>query len=324
MINYKINADDELWNGFISKSNEFITIGHNPSICRVLNRSFGYDANYQVILEEEKIIGVFPSMKDKEKLISIPHFSYGDILLENKKELLSTIKSELYGDSYFIRSFQKYGDFFESNKVISFINLHNSEDEQWKHWKSKLRSQIKKGLKNNFVIKNGSSISLLEDFYSVYTVNMKDLGSPVLPKIFFENLLKFYEYGGLNIVCVYKDSKVVGAGFVIEYQGFSEVCWASTIRYYNKFNVNMVLYWEMIKTQISEKSTIFSFGRSTINFGTYKFKQQWGVQNIPIFLNKSHSGSNIFRKLDFLKKVWTLLPLKISIILSGLISKKIY
>ena len=42
--------------------------------------------------------------------------------------------------------------------------------------------------------------------------------------------------------------------------------------------MNMLLYWEVIKYTIQQGFSHFDFGRSTIDSGTYRFKQQWGAQ----------------------------------------------
>ena len=39
----------------------------------------------------------------------------------------------------------------------------------------------------------------------------------------------------------------------------------------------MRLYWEVLKYAIEKRYSYFDFGRSSLNSGTYKFKQQWGA-----------------------------------------------
>lgn len=317
--------DELIWNKFVKSIDCFNNIGLNPSLRMVLYKTFKYQDNYQLVYDSDLLVAVFPSIKHKKRVISIPQFSYGDILISNLNEKLKyKVQKELFGKNYLFRSFEKFGRYYETDKVISFLKLKKTVDEQWLSWKSKLRSQIKKGLKNNLEIKRGNNENLLNDFYFVYSLNMKSLGSPSLSISFFENLLKYYKYGDISITCVFEKNKVIGAGLVLEYNGFSEVCWASTLRKYNYLNANMILYWEIIKLQVLNGVEIFSFGRSSLNSGQYKFKQQWGAETKPIFLNKSHESGNFLRKLSFLTKIWSLLPIKLTKILGGVISKHIY
>jgi hypothetical protein len=39
----------------------------------------------------------------------------------------------------------------------------------------------------------------------------------------------------------------------------------------------MLLYWEALKYAVAQGCSSFDFGRSTIDSGTYRFKQQWGA-----------------------------------------------
>jgi hypothetical protein len=65
-----------------------------------------------------------------------------------------------------------------THKVRMLLNLPASSEILMKSFKSKLRSQINKALKEDFSSRTGGP-ELLEDFYDVFAVNMRDLGSPV-------------------------------------------------------------------------------------------------------------------------------------------------
>lgn len=317
-------ADTRKWNEALAAYRGFKTIGLNPSLEMVLVKSFGYQGFNHFLLNNGEVVGFFPCVKHRELMVSLPHFSYGGITLIDDAAHTACAEDQLVKVPYFIRSFRPFGRYSEADKVVSFIRLKSCVDAQWNHWKSKLRSQIRKGLKNDFVIHSGSTSRLLKDFYHVYTTNLRDLGSLPLPKKFFVNLLKHYDYGKLTVVCVYKSDSVAAAAIILEYQSVSEVCWASTIKKYNRLNANMVLYWEIIKLQIFDKVSIFSFGRSTVGTGSFKFKQQWGSKNRQIFLNKSNEGMNLVRKGGFIKPIFRRIPRLFSIWIGSLLSKRIY
>ena len=83
---------------------------------------------------------------------------------------------------------------------------------------------------------------------------------------------------------VYHEGKPASAAFLIQNSNMMEIPWASTIRDYNRFNLNMVLYWEVLKLSCEQGCDAFDFGRSTIDATTYKFKKQWGAQPIQALL----------------------------------------
>jgi serine/alanine adding enzyme len=61
-----------------------------------------------------------------------------------------------------------------------------------------------------------------------------------------------------------------------------EVPWASSIRDYNNLCPNHLLYWHVIERAVEGGARIVDFGRSTPEEGTYKFKQQWGAEPVPL------------------------------------------
>lgn len=316
--------DMEIWQEVIKsiKSNQLVTIAHNPCLGNILADTFGYKSESYLILDGKKIIGVLPGVRIGSKYVSMPHFSYGGpIFISNEfNKMLNEFLPKL---KYDIRSFNKLSNFINDEKVTCYIKLPATVDEQWNSFKSKLRSQIKKGHKYGVEVINGD-IELLSDFYSVYTKNMLRLGSPPLPKIFFKNILNQYKFGNANITVVKFNNLPVASGMTLSYMGFNEVCLASSIQSFNKYNVNMVLYWEMIKRSIIEGNKIFSFGRSSKGSNTLRFKLQWNPDVVPIYFNYSHDHLFNIKKMTLLSRIWKIQPLISSIFFGKIISKYLY
>ena len=61
-----------------------------------------------------------------------------------------------------------------------------------------------------------------------------------------------------------------------------EVPWASSIRDYNSLCPNHLLYWHILDAAVADGCAVLDFGRSTPNEGTFKFKEQWGAQPVPL------------------------------------------
>lgn len=312
------------WNSaFASKSQA--TIAHNFSIGLVLEKTYNFKFEPFKIVKGNDIIGFLPFSRIGTKLVSMPHFSYGGWMQDNavQKEEINALIKQLDCDDFEIRSFEICSPHFSDDKVTCYLKLEDSPDSQMKAFKSKLRSQIRKGTKNGLTHKMGG-YELLNTFYTVYSRNMHDLGSPVLSKKFFENLLKDYKDGCVNIHVIYSENIAIGVGFVLGYHSFMEVCWASTLKKYNYLQPNMTLYWEMISSAIEKKKEIFSFGRCTANSGTHKFKRQWGCFDVPIFFNyKKKRGSGI-KKFSGLMGLWQKLPYQLTLFLGPIITKRIY
>ncbi len=315
----------ELWQAFINRivDSQLVTIAHNPCLGNILADTFGYKSENYLIIKNGGIIGVLPGVSVGSKYVSMPHFSYGGPVFISEDFKNKQIIELLLKRNYEVRSFNKFSDFYNDEKVTCFINLPLTVDNQWKSFKSKLRSQINKGLNYDLEILDGG-IELLSDFYSVYTQNMLRLGSPPLPRIFLQNILNQYKFGNANITVVKMNNIPVAAGLTLSYMGFNEVCLASSIQRFNKYNVNMVLYWELIKKSILEGNKIFSFGRASKGSNTLKFKLQWNPDVVPIYFNYAYPHTFNIKKMVLLSKIWRMQPLKSSILFSKTISKYLY
>ena len=312
-IDIKTNADE--WNNFIlSNSSVEINncfIAHNPSIAEIFEEVFGYECEYYFLKEEDEIIGLLPGFRIKDKFTSIPMFPAAGFFTKaenNKIDFYNTVPEQL--GKYEIRDTIKFSKYVYDEKVLSYLELEDDVDSEWKKLSSDKRNHIRKGYKNGLSIKHGGE-ELLNDFYDIYSFNMRNLGSPPIEKSFFTNLIRKYKNGIAKIFICNYDNKPIGGSIVLSYMNLFEVSWASTLDEYNKLKPNMVMYWEMIKYAIENKIRFFSFGRSTRGSGTHEFKSRWGASELQLYFNHSNYSFDV-RKLKPLSYLWSKLPLSVT------------
>lgn len=216
-----------------------------------------------------------------------------------------------------------------SQKVRMVMELKGDSHSLWKSFKPKLRSQIRKPEKEGLVSRIGG-LGLLDDFYRVFCVNMRDLGSPVHSKALIKGVLEEYpEFSKLQVV--YRDKIPIGAGLIIHFRDTVNIPWASTLRQFNPLSPNMMLYWNFLKYAADNGYRKFDFGRSTPQEGTYKFKEQWGAEPNLLFWQyweKNHSrepsdGVDNKRKYGSLVSVWKRFPLPIANFMGPVIRRHI-
>jgi serine/alanine adding enzyme len=166
-------------------------------------------------------------------------------------------------------------------KVAVHLRLPGSIDELWeKTFKAKLRSQVRRPSKEGMTARSGPGE--LTAFYSVFSQNMRDLGTPVLPRKYFEVQQRLF---GDDVVftTVYSSAGEPTAAaccFVSHTEIY--VTWASSLRRFNKLSPNMLLYASMMELAIKRGLTLFNFGRSSPGAPTHRFKQQWGGVDVPL------------------------------------------
>jgi len=216
----------------------------------------------------------------------------------------------------------------KSHKVRMLLDLPESSEELMKTFKAKLRSQIRKPLKEGLKSKVGG-LELLLDFYKVFSINMKELGSPVHSKRLMLNTLEEFP-AKAKIVIVYKDNQPMACSLVVGFRDTLENPWASALRAYSRLGPNMLLYWTMLEYACDNGFRYFDFGRSSPDEGTYKFKEQWGAQPTPlhwhyISLNGSPIDEGASEKSKFERAIhyWQKLPVPITRIIGPMIRKHI-
>ena len=213
------------------------------------------------------------------------------------------------------------------HKVRMLLDLPETSTALMKSFKSKLRSQIKKPIKEGLACKVGRH-ELLSDFYSVFCQNMKDLGSPVHAKRFMENVLhRFGECA--TIFVIYQNHLPLAASLTIGYKNILSNPWASSLKQYSRLAPNMFLYWAMLEYACNSGYRQFDFGRCTPGEGTFKFKAQWGAKPFPLYwysFQKIGSTSTLFPKNRLRQSaqfLWPKLPIGIANSLGPMIRKYI-
>ena len=256
-------------------------------------------------------------------------------LLCSKETSADTDSSELTADSLQLRASScpslpaiRWSSQVHTHKARMLLRLPESSGALMKSLGSKLRSQIRRPLKEGLEAKIGG-IELLDDFYEVFLVNMRDLGSPVHSKYLFLNVLGGFPETA-RIVIIYKQNQAVACSVIVGFKDTLENPWASALREYSRLSPNMLLYWTMLEYACDNGFAFFDFGRSSPGEGTYKFKEQWGATPAPLHWyyfssNDQLPDENESEKSRFDKGIhyWKKLPVPVTRIIGPMIRKHI-
>ena len=166
-------------------------------------------------------------------------------------------------------------------KISVHLRLPSSVESLWKATlRPKLRAQIRRPLKESMVFRYGPGE--LDGFYKVFARNMRDLGTPVLPKAFFESASSAFGALVLFAAVYTKDEVPVAGACCLLWRQELEVTWASSLREFNHLSPNMLLYSRLMEEAIDREVMIFNFGRCSPGGSTHRFKQQWGGSDVPL------------------------------------------
>ena len=151
--------------------------------------------------------------------------------------------------------------------------LPKSPEELWANLDAKVRNQVRKSQREQCRATIGG-VELVEEFFSVFSENMRDLGSPVHDPELFRAMSQRVPSA---IVLVRRLGVPVAAAMVFMHAGILYNPWASSLRRFRPLCPNMLLYWSMLAHGIQCGCHSFDFGRSTPGSPPCRFKEQWGA-----------------------------------------------
>ncbi|HQU73487.1 MAG: FemAB family PEP-CTERM system-associated protein [Calditrichaeota bacterium] len=335
------NSPPADWEGFVA-AHPAAHLYHRPAWTELIRRNFGHPTRFITLRRDGELAGVLPVTHFKSLIfgqtgVSLPFVNYGGPLLADPAgaEPLMTFLKELRvregWKSVEIRHDAKLetGAPFKTHKVTFILDLPENPDDLMNFFKAKLRSQIRRPGKDGFYAKRGG-VDLLDVYYRVFAENMRDLGTPVLPKGFFRDILETFPEE-TSVVAVYDaDHRPASASFLIRSGETMEIPWASSLREFNRSSPNMLLYWESFMVAMEAGCKFFDFGRCTVDAGTYRFKKQWGSREVPLYwyyaLPENETLPEVSPanpKFEMMVQMWQKLPLGISNLLGPRIIRHI-
>jgi len=295
MIRLYNEADRDLWNKYVMASNTS-TCYHLISWKDVIEGSLGHKTYYLLSENKEKEInGILPLVRLKSLLfgnfmVSLPYFNYAGICSDNREisdqllnEAINIAKSENAGHIEFRETLlMDKGISVKTTKVSMILELPSESEALWYLLGSKLRSQIRRPIKEGMYSKLGR-MEELDNFYKVFSTNMRDLGTPVYSKGFFKCILEAFPSSSWIGTVYTKEGLPTASGFIVSFKETLQIPWASSLKGYNHYSPNMLLYWSLLEFACKKGYKVFDFGRSTPDQGTYRFKEQWGAKPVQLY-----------------------------------------
>lgn len=329
------------WEAFVQASGPG-PLSRHPGWLTVLEDGLGQTAHGLEALRGDRLVGVLGlahvrSLLFGRFLVSLPYLNYGGPIATDDAAATALVSGAVQlADELGVRYLELRQEWAldhpalghrRSDKVHMRLELPTSPGTLWDQLNGKVRNQVRKGQRGGFTIDWGGA-DLLDDFYSVFSRNMRDLGTPAFGRRLFASILqRFPEQSEL---CVARDQgRPVAAALLLHGPGVTEVPSASSLRAYNPSCVNLLMYWHLLERAAQRQQDVFDFGRSSEGSSTYRFKKQWGATPWPAewqyYLRRGTIGdmrpdNPRYRRLIGL---WQRLPLSVTRILGPAIVRGI-
>jgi len=324
--------DAQLWEHFVSR-NSHCNSAHRWNWKGVFEESFGWRTFYLMAEEEGSIRGILPLVWQKNwpltaVLSSVPHLKGGGIVAETPEieaRLLAEARrlaKELQASTLELRhnSSQAQAETARTDKVAFVLPLLKDEKERLQALDKKTRNMVKKSLSFGLTAEFNQERAL-DDFYEIFCCNMRELGSPVYARGFFQAIRRAFPES-THICVVRHQGKAIAAAFLHGFRHSVEAIWASSLSQYRALKPNMFMYWNLFRFAAERGYDEFDFGRSSVGSGTYNFKMQWSAKPVPLYWNYwLGQGSGVPQvnghsaKVRLVRWTWQRLPLSLTKVL---------
>ena len=321
-------GDEARWDAFVDANPE-ATFFHLSGWRRVIENAFRHKTYYAMAERNRAITGVLPLTLVKTRLFGASLISnafcvYGGPVGADNESLQALenfavrLMAELKVPVLEFRSFKEdradwpsRGDLYATFRKP----IDPSHDANLKAIPRKQRAMVRRGIQNGLQSEIDNDI---ERLYRVYAESVRNLGTPVFPKKYFEFLrAEFPERS--DIVTITSDGKPVAS--VMNFYFREEV-----LPYYGggtadarRLAANDFMYWEVMRRACERGFRLFDFGRSKAGTGAYDFKRYWGFEPTPlVYQYRLAAGHKIpdlnplNPKLRLFVEMWKRLPLSVA------------
>ena len=220
--------------------------------------------------------------------VSLPFVNYGGVLATDPEAATRLLKSaqELAADQSLThvelrhRAPQFPLQPRKRHKAAMLLPLAADAETMWSRLDGKVRNQIRKAEKNALSVSVGGAEQLTA-FYAVFARTMRDLGTPVYPRRFFDEVFAQFRERSSTVI-VSREGRPIAGAVMFVHRNSVEVPSAASLSEFRPLCSGNLLYWTIIREAIARGYRTLDFGRSTPGEGTFLFKQQWGAEPHPL------------------------------------------
>jgi len=331
------------WNEYVHSHNN-ANIYHQIGWKTIIEDTFGHTGYYLVAKNHGTIRGLLPLFFIKSRLfgrflISLPFLDRAGVIADTPQiaallcEAAIAMAQQTRVDFLELRNQEEIShvDFLAATHKVNFVlPSEAAADILWKKVLQKnVKNKVRKAWKNEISTDIGSSTQYINDFYKVYCIHMRYLGTPVYPRNFFLNMLNEFP-NNLKVFLAKYEDRIIGGKIVLGFKDTIYFIAQYSLRKYNEFHPNNLLYWSAIEYASKNGYKFCDMGRSNKDSGPYNFKKQWGAEPRQLYwqyyLNTSNQVPQVGPanpKFSWAISLWKRLPLRLTQIVGPLISRHI-
>lgn len=275
------------WDEFVAACPES-TFFHRSGWKEVIEDVFHHSTYFLYAEQNGSIRGVLPMAHVRSSLfgnslVALPFAAYGGIAAidDDAVAALENAASELarkLGVGYleYRNINQRHADWPTQDLYVTFTRpIPFPLDEKMLCIPQKRRNMVRKAVKLGLYATHGDTV---DEFFPVFAENMRNHGTPTLPKAYFSTLLKVFGNDCEILTIRSADGKPVSAILSFYFRDRVMAYYAGESLVARNTAANDLKYWSLMKRAASRGATIFDLGRSKKGTGSFEFKRLWEFQ----------------------------------------------
>ena len=284
-------ADDARWDAYVDRHPEG-TFFHLSPWRQVLSASVGFAAHDLTATRGGELVGLLPLMRVKsllfgDALVSLPFCVQGGIIaddVEAEQALLAqaqALAERLGVDHLELRHSRLVAVDWptKSETYVLFKRALSADpEENMKAIPRKQRAMVRKGITGGLVSREEHDLG---HFFQIYGTSVRNLGTPVFPRRYFEALFRAFE-DRCRVTTVFTGSQAVSSVLSFVYKNTVMPYYGGGVPLARDLKAYDFLYWEVMRTACEQGIGHFDYGRSKRDSGSYSFKKNWGFEPTPL------------------------------------------
>lgn len=331
-------GEDARWDAYVSRHPQG-TFFHRTGWSRAVQEMFKHQPHHYVVEQGRRWLGVLPMFLVNgpflgKNLVSVPYSVYGGILASNDAAHEALIQKagelgkELGIGFVEMRNLeQRSGDHPQSDLYVTFrCELPTDPAEVMQRIPKKRRAEVRaarepkaaatKKKRESFGIKVTDD-GTVDELFRLFADNKRRLGSPTLPKKWFQALAD--EFGKAAVIhrAVEPSGRTIAAVMSFTFKDTVYAYYSGSLPDVNHTGVNNFIYCAIMEWAVENGYRRFDFGRSRADSGPARFKQNMGFVAEPLHyeyllvgpgakLPEFHPSNP---KLAMPRRIWSKLPM---------------
>lgn len=277
-------AGTQRWNAFVQGCPE-ATFFHRAEWQTIIRDVFRHPTHFLMAENNGEIEGILPlahvkSLLFGNSLIALPFSVYGGVAANTPKAVAALenearkLAIQLGVDHLEFRNQNaRHPEWPTQNLYVTFIRrIPDVLDEKMLCIPQKRRNMVRKAIKLGLYATHGDNV---DEFFPVYAENVRDHGTPALPKAYFSKLMEAFGDDCEILTVRNAEGKPVSAILSFYFRDRVLAYYAGERAIARSTAANDLKYWSLMQRAASRGASIFDLGRSKKGTGSFEFKRLW-------------------------------------------------